>query len=101
MTTPDRVTSQQYDKPYRPWPIALLNALGAGLKKLGVEPVSLSEESLIAAARKQTGLHSFGVGEDGEDSFRVPMRILLAFLSTQRLPGRSHCKILSNFFMYS
>ncbi len=78
MTNPSRVTSLQYDKPYRPWPIAALNALGAGLCKLGLEPVSLKEASLIAAARKKTGLHDFG-----DESFRVPMRILLASIEEE------------------
>jgi hypothetical protein len=78
MTPPNRVTSLAYDKPYRPWPVALLNTLGGSITKLGLQPVSLTEQTLIAAARKETGLHYFG-----DESFRVPLRKLLASIEDE------------------
>ncbi len=46
--------------------------------RLGMAPPCLDEESLIAAARKRTGLHHFG-----SDEFRLPMRRLLYALEEE------------------
>ena len=46
--------------------------------RLGLAPPSLDEESLIAAARKRTGLHHFE-----HDDFRLPMRRLLHALEAE------------------
>jgi hypothetical protein len=67
-----RVTSRGYARPFRPRPVALANGLGRALARAGLR-VSLSEDSLVRAARRATGLHFFG----GE-SFREPLRRLLA-----------------------
>jgi hypothetical protein len=47
-------------EPFRPLPIRGLNALGRGLARLGVVPISLAREDLLAAARRQAGLEDFG-----------------------------------------
>lgn len=54
--SPGRVTSRQYAHPYRPRPVALGNLLGRGLGHLGLR-TRLDEASLLAAARRTTGLH--------------------------------------------
>jgi hypothetical protein len=66
-----RSTSRRYDTPYRPRPVAIANALGRGLARIGLE-VGLREASLVRRARRATGLHFLG-----EESFREPMRRLL------------------------
>ena len=48
-------------KPFRPLPIKAMNAVGRGLARLGVVPIDLSASSLLAAARKQTKLHDYGL----------------------------------------
>ncbi len=57
---------------YHRRPVRIANQLLRALWPLGIGKADLSEASLIAAARKATGLHCFG-----DESFRVPMRILL------------------------
>jgi hypothetical protein len=57
---------------HRPLPIAALNVTGRAAKRLGMTPLRLDEESMIAAARKSTGLHDFG-----DESFREPLRVLI------------------------
>jgi hypothetical protein len=51
--------------PFRPLPIRVMNAIGRGLARIGVVPISLQPESILAAASKETGLSDFG-----DDSFR-------------------------------
>src|SRR5688572_20468609 len=46
-----------------PAPVRAFNAVGRGLRKLGIAGANLSEESLLAAARKRTGLRDFGSEE--------------------------------------
>lgn len=58
-------------KPF-PLPARALLAGWRAASRLGVGRVSLSEESLIRAARSNTGLHDFV-----DDSFREPMRRML------------------------
>lgn len=57
-------------RPYRPKAIAAANALGRVADKAGVRP-SLDPESLIAAARRKTGLQDFD-----DESFREPLAVL-------------------------
>ena len=64
-------------KPYRPTLIALVNWLGRLLEKVGIR-ASLDEESLLAAARRKTGLVQFG-----DESFRPALRILLQALKQE------------------
>jgi hypothetical protein len=54
------------------------NAVGSVLGRAGIRPVSLSEESLLGAARRATGLEDFG-----DDGFREPLRLLLKSLESE------------------
>lgn len=63
--------------PYRPTLISLVNWLGRLLEKVGIR-ASLDEESLLAAARRKTGLVQFG-----DESFRPALRILLQALEQE------------------
>jgi hypothetical protein len=59
-------------RPARTAPLRLLNATGRGLARLGLTPVSLEPEALLASAARRTGLDDFG-----DDGFREPLRVLL------------------------
>jgi hypothetical protein len=65
-------------KPFRPLPIRLMNALGRGLARLGLTPISLSEKSLLAGAAKESGLTDFG-----PDSFRPGLAKLLESIESE------------------
>ena len=67
-----RETSRRYEAPHRPRAVAIANRIGALAARAGLE-ASLDERSLVAAARRQTGLHFFG-----DEAFRPPLRRLLA-----------------------
>ncbi len=58
---PKRVaeTSTDYERPYRPLPIALLNAVGRAGGHLGLRG-KLDVGKMVARARRRTGLASFG-----------------------------------------
>lgn len=58
-----------------PLPVRLLNRVGGGLGAVGVQPVSLKMQKLMATASKNTGLSDFG-----EDDFREPLALLLRAL---------------------
>jgi hypothetical protein len=66
------------DRPYRPLPIKLLNALGGFLRQAGLLALPLSEEKLLAVGRARTGL-----GDWGDDAFRQPLRLLLDSLERE------------------
>ncbi|MCA9521928.1 MAG: sulfotransferase [Myxococcales bacterium] len=71
-----RSTSTEYRRPFRPWPIALVNrviptALVRWTLPLDVDP-------LLERARRATGLHDFG-----SDSFVDPLRRLLASIADE------------------
>jgi hypothetical protein len=55
--------------------ILLVNATGRALGRAGLEPVSLDEEGILTAARRQTGLRDFS-GEEFRGALR---RLLLDF----------------------
>ena len=55
-----------------PLPVRLLNLAGRGANALGLQPVKLEFDSLLQAARKNTGLRDFG-----EDDFEAPLHMLL------------------------
>ncbi len=59
-------------KPKRALPIRLINGVGAGLRRLGLPLLDLTEERLLSTAQKTTGYDDFG----GED-FREGLRRLL------------------------
>jgi hypothetical protein len=65
-------------EPFRPLPIRAMNALGRGLARLGVVPISLEEENLLAAARRQKGLDDFG-----PEDFRPGLRKLIESLESE------------------
>ena len=58
--------------------IHAMNITGRGLRRLGVEPVSLDERSLLEAACRETRLDDFG-----GDDFREPLRLVLRGLETE------------------
>lgn len=64
-------------RPYRPKFIAALNGIGRLLEAFGLR-ASLDAASLIAAARKKTGLQDFG-----DESFRSGLEILTRSLDTE------------------
>ena len=63
---------------YQRWPLRILNGILRPLNRLGIARARLDESSLIAAARRQSGLRDFG-----DDSFLEPMRILLDALERE------------------
>ena len=63
---------------YQRWPLRILNGILRPLNRLGIARARLDEDSLIAAARRQSGLRDFG-----DDSFLEPMRILLDALERE------------------
>jgi hypothetical protein len=60
-------TARRYDRPHRPLPIALANAAGRALERVGIR-TSLAEASLVRAARQSTGFHHLG-----DDDWREPL----------------------------
>ncbi len=72
------VTSAHYRHPFRPAPIAAANALGRKLGSIGVGRIDLSEEGLIATARRRTKLRDFG-----DESFRPRLALLLSSLESE------------------
>lgn len=64
-------TSNHYDNPYRPLPIALLNGIGNMMSTMGLTP-KLKIDSLIANAKRKTGLSDFG-----DEWFLEPLRVLI------------------------
>ena len=65
-------------KPFRPLPIRAMNALGRGLRRVGVVPIDLDQDALIAAAKKQTKLHDLGL-----PSFRPGLAKLVEALESE------------------
>jgi hypothetical protein len=72
MVASGRVTSTNYDRPYRPALVAAANRLGRLLGRTGLLQADLGEQSLLHAARRKTGLDDFG-----DPTFRLRLRILL------------------------
>ena len=64
-------TSTDYERPYRPAPVRVLNALGRGIDRLCSDP-GLNVAAMLARARKQTGLSDYG-----DDWFLTPLRVLV------------------------
>ena len=57
-----RVTSTDYEHPYRPVPVAILNRIGSVGRRLGLTD-SLRVDTLVNQAKRKTGLADFG--DDG------------------------------------
>lgn len=71
--------SARSHRPVRPpLGVRLLNRAGRLARGLGLRPVDLAPEKLLAAARKRTGLQNFG-----EPTFRQPLERLLASLEEE------------------
>lgn len=61
-----------------PLPVRAINVAGRAASAVGLQPVSLDFDKLLAAARKNTGLTDFG-----EDDFRDPLKLLLRCLEEE------------------
>jgi len=70
-------TTNQYEKPYRPLPIALFNRAGRIAEKLGVL-ADLDVEQLMANARRKSGLNDFG-----DEWFREPLTVLVESINRE------------------
>lgn len=71
------VTSTDYARPRRPWPIRAWNAGGRAAGLAGVR-ASLALDDLLAAARRSARLDDFG-----DPYFREPLGVLLASLEAE------------------
>jgi hypothetical protein len=58
--------------------LRVLNRIGEGLERVGIELVSLDEQRLLDAACRDTGIASFG-----DEGFREPLRLLLRSLQNE------------------
>lgn len=75
---------------YHPAPVKLINRVLGGLNRIGLARIDLSEDALLAAARRQTGLDRFG-----DEHFLAGLRPLLEDLATDadlNPFGRLHAK---------
>ncbi len=77
-----RAATQGFRPPSRRRAIAAGNAAWRALQRAGLARTALSEESLITAARRSTGLHDFGPAFR-DASTREPMRRLLSALDRE------------------
>ena len=68
----------------RPLGLRLLNGAGAALRRLGLPLLSLEVDSLLAKARRQTGLDDYG-----DDRFHEPLHRLVASFE-----GEAHLTLL-------
>ncbi|MHC4104920.1 MAG: sulfotransferase family protein, partial [Planctomycetota bacterium] len=71
MKKPDHRTSTDYRRPYRPKAVRMINLTGRVFETFNLRS-SLSEESLLKAAKKTNKLDDFG-----DESFRKPLGVLL------------------------
>ena len=70
-------TSTDYARPYRPLPVSILNRVGRLARKSGLGG-RLSVNSLLAAARRMTGLSEFG-----DDWFLEPLHVLVESINEE------------------
>ena len=70
-------TPTHYEKPYRPLPVALLNA-GARAVDRFRSSVGLDVDTMVAAARKKTGLSDFG-----DNWFLEPLHVLVDSINSE------------------
>lgn len=71
----DTLHSPTFEKPYRPLWLRGINWVGETLQQNGISLVNLTEESLLNTAKRESGLSDWG-----DESFRLPLRILLESL---------------------
>ena len=76
--------------PHRP-PIRLLNAAWRALQRSGIARTSLTEDSIVRAARKKSGLEDLGEDWDSEPTREARRRLLEALQDEASLhpPGRA------------
>jgi hypothetical protein len=67
-----------FDQSDWPWWLRLLNWAGTTLRRGGLPLADLTEESLLSAAQRRTRLSDWG-----NESFRIPLRILLESLEKE------------------
>ena len=72
-----RQTSTDYAKPYRPLPVAIVNHVGRLARRLR-RGDALNVDSMLAAARKRTGLSDFG-----DDWFLQPLDVLVKSINEE------------------
>ena len=70
-------TPTDYERPYRPLPVALLNAAGRAARRVGASG-RLDVDSMVAKARKRTGLSSFG-----DEWFMEPLSVLVRSINEE------------------
>ena len=70
-------TPTDYERPYRPLPVALLNAAGRAAGRLGAAG-KLDVDSMVAKARRRTGLSSFG-----DEWFMEPLSVLVRSINEE------------------
>ncbi len=70
-------TSTDYERPYRPLPVALLNAGGRAARRLGARG-RLDVDRMVAKARRRTGLSSFG-----DEWFMEPLSVLVRSINEE------------------
>lgn len=79
------VTSNHYQKPYRPIPIKLFNMMGALLQPMGAFG-DLNALALMAAAKKKTDLSDFGEGfAEGEIFYQAFITLINALNQEAKL----------------
>lgn len=78
LSTEREPSASGFRAPPRPRAVRALNAGWRALSRVGIGRVSLDEDSLVAAARRSSGLRDFG-----DDSFREPLRRMLASLEDE------------------
>ncbi|MDE0349751.1 MAG: sulfotransferase [Gammaproteobacteria bacterium] len=64
-------TTTDYERPYRPAPVRVLNAVGRGIDRFRADP-RLDVGTMLVRARKRTGLSDYG-----DDWFLEPLRVLV------------------------
>jgi len=67
-----------FEQPDRSLWYRLLDWAGTSASRIGLPLATLTEESLLSAAQRQTNLSDWG-----DEEFRVPLRILLASLDRE------------------
>ena len=70
-------TPTDYERPYRPLPVALLNAAGRAAGRLGASG-RLDVDSMVAKARRKTRLSSFG-----DEWFMEPLSVLVRSINEE------------------
>ncbi len=76
---PKRVseTPTDYERPYRPLPVKLLNAAGRAAGRVGARG-KLDVDSMVAKARRRTGLSDFG-----DEWFMEPLSVLVRSINEE------------------